>query len=81
MSSLNVARLEIEVDRLVLLLPHADVPTCLGMPDNVYDALDCIKILAAMHTTPQVLNPRVSVADATRHFSLFREKTGWDGHA
>jgi hypothetical protein len=77
MSSLKVARLEKEVDRLVLPLPDADVQRCLGMPDDVYDALNGTKILAAMHTTLQVLNPRVLVADATHHFSLFREKMGW----
>jgi hypothetical protein len=55
-SSLNVARLEKEVDRLVLLLPDADVQRCLGMPDDVYDSLDGIKILAAMHTKARANN-------------------------
>ena len=50
MSTRNFTRLEKEVDRLVLLLPDAVVQRCLGMSDDVYDTLDGIQILAAMHT-------------------------------
>jgi hypothetical protein len=50
MSNRNFTRLEKEVDRLVLLLSDAVVQRCLGMPDDVYDTLDGIQILAAMNT-------------------------------